>query len=600
METVVNEQGEDGPAAGFPSNPGAGDEAGLPWASRLVAAGLVLTPFLAKPLALLHSSWASRRFDVRAPWAALATFLLLLHLARLFLRGGRSRFRRGGVIAAGIWGLTLIGTSFLSEFRPLSPAAAANGLALLGTALAASLLGTEDDSKIRYGWTVAACVMAAGAILQKLGGGDPWGTIGNRNYLAGYLAASVPIVLAGSKGRWRIGIPGTALLIAGIVVAGSRGAFLALAVVLFGWGVFRLRNRRLRTATILAAIGLTLALAFSAPGRRAIGRLAEEDVRPAIWPSALRAAADRPLFGWGPGSFRVVFPLYRTENYRRRPHAVNATQHAHNEPLEYLVESGIVGSAAWIGLLGYAAVGWRRQGRRVAPYGLALCVFLLHGLVDVNLRYPPNGFLFWALTGRLWGADRGIARRRIVRNPAVAVLLTAAAAAWFAGAVACPWVSDLRVRRAHLRRDRGDWQGAGRAYEAALRANPFNDRTWYELAYACTRPPARWDRAETAYRRAAELAPHHADVDHNLGVLYLVTKRPADAIAWFEEAVRVGPDPLRDRCWLGRARLAAGDVSGAEREVRALLEVRPDDPCGRSLQAAVAEAGRGAERNARP
>jgi len=56
------------------------------------------------------------------------------------------------------------------------------------------------------------------------------------------------------------------------------------------------------------------------------------------WKEAAGAASDRPLTGWGAGSFGAVHLLYRRDNLSvKQPHSV---------PLQWLAETGVVGALA--------------------------------------------------------------------------------------------------------------------------------------------------------------------------------------------------------------------------------------------------------------
>lgn len=533
----------------------------------------------------------ARRYILRVPWPEILACLQLLLFARAFWRGGRLRLPGPGIASVGAWSFLVILTAAGSPFGTLSVAGAASALALTLTAwMAATAWDGRIDRRFQTAWTWAATLMALGVLCQYFGKADPWGTFGNRNFVAGYLAASLPIGIAAANGRRAAILAFTLLVLAAIGAAQSRGAFLALAAVGIVAGVIRIRRYAARPAAragvVAAVLAAGVAAGVSPPGRNAIARTWNEDVRVAIWPSGVRAVADRPFLGWGPGSFRVVFPLYRTMDYLDRPHAVNATQHAHNEAIEHAVEGGLPGLLAWGWLLAGGIRGRRRQGRGATAWAAAAAILLVHNMVDVNMRHPPNALLFWFLLGRLWGPGRTIAVPGRIRL--AAVLPAAACAAWLGAGVIAPVASDAWVRSGLLARDANDFAGAKRAFERALRANPFNDNTWYSLAYVCTRDQAWWPEAEEAYREAARLAPNHADVNHNLGVLLLLTGRPAEAATWFLRAWAVGPDPLRDLCWLGRARLAAGDRAGAAAAVHRLLGERPGDPCGEALAAEIA------------
>ena len=130
-----------------------------------------------------------------------------------------------------------------------------------------------------------------------------------------------------------------------------------------------------------------------------------------IWTATLRMIAARPLIGQGLGTYVVEYPHYRLPEYFLRPKATNVTDHAHNELLETAAEQGLIGLAAllwlWAAALGRGVSSCRRQdaGERRCLMGLlgAAGLLMLHGMVDIDLRYPPNQSLLWLLMGLLVG-----------------------------------------------------------------------------------------------------------------------------------------------------------------------------------------------------
>lgn len=82
------------------------------------------------------------------------------------------------------------------------------------------------------------------------------------------------------------------------------------------------------------------------------------------------------------------------------------TDHAHNDYLEVLAESGIIGGASLIGLafggLGYLFVLWMKRKDyfvRGIVFGCmaGIVSLLLHSFVDFNLHIPANALYFVVL-----------------------------------------------------------------------------------------------------------------------------------------------------------------------------------------------------------
>jgi O-antigen ligase len=115
---------------------------------------------------------------------------------------------------------------------------------------------------------------------------------------------------------------------------------------------------------------------------------------------SFKMVRQRPLLGWGFGTFPVVYPSFRSFYTDL---AVNA---AHNDFVELLVETGLLGFAlmvAFIYLLYRTGVRsvkhWRHDPRAsTALAALVGCTGLVvHSFLDFNLEIPANAALFFAL-----------------------------------------------------------------------------------------------------------------------------------------------------------------------------------------------------------
>lgn len=107
------------------------------------------------------------------------------------------------------------------------------------------------------------------------------------------------------------------------------------------------------------------------------------------WREAIGAASDKPLTGYGAGSFRLVHLQYRKDGLEvRQPH---------NVPLQFLAETGVVGAALGLGGLGLlglvassgalARVETRERGFAIALLA-ASAAWGLHLFVDWDWDFP--------------------------------------------------------------------------------------------------------------------------------------------------------------------------------------------------------------------
>lgn len=164
---------------------------------------------------------------------------------------------------------------------------------------------------------------------------------------------------------------------------------------------------RVMTAVVLGGGVLVFLLANLVPGFPSLGKLDNFFVfnddwgtyRGTAWRAAWGAWADAPLWrklvGYGPGMMHQAVEAWAGDNYTARMKTFYA---AHNEYLEQLLSTGLLGLAAWVAFIvshlrrGFAH--WKTSG--VAPVMLALCSYLVQAIVSirVSMIFPEVMLLF--------------------------------------------------------------------------------------------------------------------------------------------------------------------------------------------------------------
>ena len=87
-----------------------------------------------------------------------------------------------------------------------------------------------------------------------------------------------------------------------------------------------------------------------------------------------------------------------------------------------------------------------------------------------------------------------------------------------------------------------DWQGALAELAIAVQAQPRNAEWWFLFGYTHALL-GNWKEVEAAYEKAAQLDPRNADLLWDLGGFrYHFTRRYADAIAAYDQALTLAPD----------------------------------------------------------
>ena len=243
-------------------------------------------------------------------------------------------------------------------------------------------------------------------------GGIPFGPYVNRNHFAGFAELVIPVSLVPlvlgkvRRERW-LAVAICALLpIAALLLSASRGGILSFAAEI-GVLILLILLRRAGGRHVLAG-GMVLLVAFMLVSwlgvRQILDRFSSMQSlevtvgkRASMRHDTLHIFRDHLWIGTGLGSLPVVFPAYETL------YDGKVVNHAHNDYLEMLADTGLVGGACCAWFLGALFFYSLRQllvsdtsfAASLHLSGLVgCCGVLVHSLVDFNLHMPGNALLF--------------------------------------------------------------------------------------------------------------------------------------------------------------------------------------------------------------
>jgi O-antigen ligase len=246
-------------------------------------------------------------------------------------------------------------------------------------------------------------------------GGIPFGPYVNRNHFAGFAELFIPMALVPlmlgkvRRERWFIVGLFAVVSIGSLFLAASRGGIVSLAmevlVVVMWMGLRRMGPKQMLggAAVLLAALLMVswlgvkeIAQRFSSMRAMEVSSGKRASMRRDTW----RIFVEHPWMGTGLGTLQIVFPPYETLYDGR------IVNHAHNDYVEALAETGIAGGlccALYLGLLLFHSLQRLPAGNSsfaavLNLSGLVACAgFLVHSLVDFNLRLPANAQLFFLI-----------------------------------------------------------------------------------------------------------------------------------------------------------------------------------------------------------
>lgn len=240
----------------------------------------------------------------------------------------------------------------------------------------------------------------------------PFGPYVNRNHFAGFAELVFPLALVplalGRVRRERLAVVAlfAVMPIVALFVSASRGGIGSFCVQLALLAYLLLRRRGLGkhvlsvAAVLLAALLMVTWLGVG----QILGRFSSfqssevtEGKRAAMRRGSWHIFLDHPLAGTGLGTFQIVYPPYETL------YDGKIVNHAHNDYLEALAETGLLGGfcCAWflVVLLLKSLSRFRENDFSFAGAlqlsGMVACAgFLVHALVDFNFHIPSNLWLF--------------------------------------------------------------------------------------------------------------------------------------------------------------------------------------------------------------
>jgi len=461
--------------------------------------------------------------------------------------------------------------------------------------------------------------------------GMAFSTLGNPDLLGGYiifpLVMNVAMALSEVRTNWKLfHWIATFFLSACWILTFVRGAWLGGVVGLGFLMVVVLRQRRSLLAldklflglTGIGAVGVAVVTMRSGAGvtnvlSRALSAFSFSEgsvgSRLQIWGSALQAIWHRPLFGWGPDTFRFAFGPYRTVEYVAHNGFATTADNAHNYILQLtttlgapgaLLVYGIFVAALWSGGRGSfsgpqnTADGLLRGGFLAAAVGFL--VYLVFGLSVVS-----STSILW-LTVAILVAPK--AHARVVPRPAWGAWV-----AWPAVAVLCAFfvgsVLLLEADYYFLQSAKSGGEHIAVNAKKAARLNPFNEAYRMGVARVATSTFTEWntlalqqraagtqdagvtrraqsafDAAVAAWRGALGFSPREQDSYINLAMVYnsraeLDPAYYSEAIAVAREGLRFNPATPSLKLQLALALFYSGDTPAAVAEAKAAARMDP-------------------------
>ncbi len=573
----------------------------------------------------------------------------------LLTRGGRVRVTRMEWLV-----LALLAWIVLTTILSVHPATAVfgkyrrfEGLLSFMTYMGAFFLTfqvVDRPARIR---ALARTLVISGALVALYGviqylGLDPaaWGrlpfeanrafsTYGNPDLLGGYLifplVISLALAFSEQEQRMRALYWGAFLLVAFCwLVAFVRGAWIGGTVALIALAIAVARSKTRFTSvdwsfTGLVAAVLGIATVRSLSSTDAVMNVAARissifkfgegsaQTRFQIWEAAIAAIKERPIFGWGADTFRLLFPRFKPEAYTQTAGYLSVADNVHNYPLQLATAIGIPGLLMLYGLFAWTLVTSAKAafsrdsgpGRLLlAGFWAAVLGYVVH--LFFGLSVTGSTIFLWIAMGVLLSPGAEVREVRAPKwgvIPAVGVVVLCAVLFLGNGVY-------IAADHAYLR-SKIVTTGAEAVSEAqrAVKLNPFNDmyrsevastyKQQFEQAVASGDAAAAslaFGAAEKEFRSVIDWVPMEydnyvfcANLYNEAAFAYRDPSYAAKAVAVAQKGMEVEPFGPAIRLQLVTAYLSLGQPQRALEAAERAIQM---DPAFTDLWVAIGESNR--------
>ena len=294
-----------------------------------------------------------------------------------------------------------------------------------------------DDQKGRNkAWTVffivtaVACV--AGSLLPAIVEGNislafdqqPISTFGNATYFAGFLVIILPLVFSAvitfKNRRSQLLLVILALVMLYFLIrTESRSAWAAGLVSVAFFVILNFKSTRTRWIIFASLVIGAVLLAFLFPEiiQRRLSNILEGGPASSLarrlyfYAAAWKAFLASPVVGNGIGNFIVFLPRFRSPEYWM-VRSEDIVPHAHNEFLEILSETGLLGFLCFAAMMvlyfRYVKRALKNESSDVnrtmlIGFASAIVAVLVDNLASMNLRTVPVALTFWMTVGMSTG-----------------------------------------------------------------------------------------------------------------------------------------------------------------------------------------------------
>jgi len=291
---------------------------------------------------------------------------------------------------------------------------------------------------------IISVIIAIYALIQYYGF-DPFlkelsaitSTIGQKNWVSNYLALVFPIIfsyflLENNRENKLYYYLSLSVIYAALMICQSRGIWISISLtiiiaiyIIYKYKFYAIFKKNKKWLILLLVTFIIITIIYSTDNplnksaitvpQRALSTFDEQDpsinTRLLIWKTTLEMIKEKPIFGLGIGTFKILYLDYQASILRKNPnytkYVANAKE-SHNEYLQIGAELGIVGLGVFLYILFifYNSILYYLEKKnndkdKIIVFGLLMGItcFLFHSLFTFPLHVPVLGLNFFIIIG---------------------------------------------------------------------------------------------------------------------------------------------------------------------------------------------------------
>ncbi|MBD3271335.1 MAG: tetratricopeptide repeat protein [Elusimicrobia bacterium] len=501
------------------------------------------------------------------------------------------------------------------------------GLYVIGSQVVVSL---RAQRRVLWPWIIGACLGSWYGMLQFTGGiamlqvprmNRIMGMFGNPIFFAAHLIAAIPLcvslMILSKKMTARI-ILGSigASMVTALVLTQTRAAYVAAAVSLGiylfvvdryrGWPLMRgLKQQKyifvISLIVLISMHGLLLrhseryAAACQGLVQRTVNLVNRQQAHLLIWRDALALWKKQPIIGTGLGAFHIHFPEVASDELKQIwPQKNFIVNDAHNEYVQLLAETGIIGLGLFIGLLvvffmsvvravRFFAHEKHQHAEPVMLVGImaGVAAILIQNLFSVDMRFGVSSGMLFLFLGMGVSLNQQTIVFDVHDNRMYRVLIAGFVIAAL-GAVGYGLIKPYAVQY-RLRQEPGFFEQKIADSQATLNrlvnqvhTNPHDPLGYEKLGWVYAKEK-QWNEAIKNYTIATTLDPTRSGAFNNLGNIYFTLGDYDKAQHYYAKALAIDPTMIDAHMNLGISFFYQGKLAQAAQHINDVIAHDPDN-----------------------